>query len=170
MFSMHFTLPDKTCRRACFLLVRSVVGCSCERSCLRILVFFQKIVYTLRREERMKIVNFSHPMTDEQKNEMALLLQVDPGTLEEHSVFVQVDQSVPRLEEEVWKIISTLPEIDWKQTVFLLPGLSIVAVLLMQLLRETIAKDEIVFIARMNRDAGSFSGGFHVVEIIPFRF
>lgn len=86
------------------------------------------------------IVNFSHPLTDEQIEQLQDLGISGPVK----NIRVQVDQDAPMARQATLIVTqAALPLDAWKNAVVVLPGLAIVAALIIQEIKDMTELDEV---------------------------
>lgn len=107
----------------------------------------------------MRLYNYSHPLTDWQLDELAIILNIEAEDIEAVPIPVQVEQSKPLLPQ-----VEALLPTDYygADTYIVLPGLAVVAAVLT---RELLSKYGFINIIRLRPTTGLITG-YEVAEII----
>lgn len=104
------------------------------------------------------IYNFTHPLTDAQKDELATEWNIEAEEIKVSAIPVQVDQSEPLLPQ-----VETLLPADYDvHTYIVLPGLAVVSAVLT---RELLSKHGFINIIRLRPTTGLITG-YELAEII----
>lgn len=103
----------------------------------------------------MQIVNFSHPLTEEQLAQIAQAEQLDREDIHVQQISVQLDQQRPFLPQILALIEHVTFERDDNRICVVLPGLSAAAVLLVEQLRKL---EKRVIILRLKPKVGPITG------------
>lgn len=111
----------------------------------------------------MLILNFSHPVTEQQKIDLAKMIGYE-GLFDVKDVRFQLDQETS-FQAQIFDLLVELPltRLDWKDVYIFLPGLSMAAVVIVNELKKITSDVQIV---RLKPVAMAVSTQFAVAEVL----